>query len=154
MELTFDELMARPAAWHVDPPDRSGLAAYRVAIRSPFDPPRTPRTARRGQELAWRTDLSGNPRRWAAAMVRLLRQDGQSRTFNRLVLDLTARQYTADTALGKAPEAGLWLAVERGLIVWADLEDGAVWFSTVPRCLRAALRPAPKACTAGPPASS
>lgn len=44
-------------------------------------------------------------------------------------LTLTGRRYTADVALGKPPELGLWLAVERRLVFWSNLEDGAVWFA-------------------------
>lgn len=123
--------MAAPATWHEGLPDRSGLAQYTVALRSPWDPERLTRAEQRatgGGFEAWRKDLVGEPRSWAAAIIRLLR-DGQSRTFNRIVLDLTARQYTADVALGKVPEVGLWLAVERGAIWWANLADGAVWFA-------------------------
>ncbi len=130
-ELTFEELMARPVTWYSGVPDTSEAFAYVVLIRSPFDPERLRRSEQRklgrGFE-AWREDLRGDPRAWAAKFVRLLR-DGQSRTFNRLVLDATGRLYTADTASGKAPERGLWLAVEKGLLWWAHLDDGATWFA-------------------------
>jgi len=134
-DLTFDEQMARPCTWYTGVPDLSGLAAFVIMIRSPHDPERLTRAEARalgGGWQAWIEDMKGSPVTWAAAIVRLLR-DGQSRTFNRLVLDLTGRLYTADVAAGKAPEQGLWLAVERGLVLWANQEDGATWFAVRPR---------------------
>lgn len=134
---TFAEVMAAPCRWCEGVPDRSGLAQFTVAIRSPHDPRRLSRKQRHrvgaGFE-AWRDDMKGSARGWAAAIVRLLR-DRQSRTFNHIVLDLTARHHTADVALGKPPEDGLWLAVERGLVWWANTEDG---------CVRFAARPTPR----------
>jgi hypothetical protein len=130
----FEAMMREPCTWNEGVPDRSGLAQYIVAYRCEYDPEPMSRKDKHAQGAgfeAWRTDMKGNPRDWAAAIVRLLR-DRQSRTFNGIVLELTGMQYTADVALGKPPEDGLWLAVERGL----------VWWASVGECTRFAARPA------------
>jgi len=137
--LTFEQFMAAPATWYEGLPDLSGLAQFVVLIRSPFDPERRTRSQLQARHretgtepaLAWIRDLKGTPEEWAESICALL-EDGQSRTFNRIMLDLTERLYTADVAAGKAPEKGLWLAVERRRVFWAHLEDGAVWFALAP----------------------
>ena len=130
---TWEELRAQPCSWFEGVPDRSGVAKYTHCLRSPFDPDRLSRAQRHregGGFEAWRSDLGGEPRQWAARIVRHLRSLRDSRTFNGLVLELTGYQYTADVALDEAPDHGLWLAVERGLVYWSnDAEPGVVRFA-------------------------
>jgi len=120
--------MAEPCTWYErDLPDRSGVAKYTVAIKAPdTDPEPLSRKAKHaigsGFE-AWRTDLLGTDRQWAARIARLLCHAPHSLTFNAITLHLTGLKHGADSAMGRAPEAGLWLAVERGLIWWANVND-------------------------------
>jgi hypothetical protein len=93
--------------------DRSGVAQYVHCIRGADDPERLSRKEQRARGAgfdAWREDMKGEPAAWAERIVELL-GDGTPRTFNRIVLELTGCLYTADVALGKAPDEGLWLAV-------------------------------------------
>lgn len=100
-------------AFTSDPIDRSGLSRFLHIIRSSDDPERAPRSKRRGKSLAWEKDMTGDVGKWADAIAELL-GDGRPRTFNRIVLELTGLQYTADVAAGKAPDLGLWAAVADG----------------------------------------
>jgi hypothetical protein len=104
-------------------PDRSGLATYTHLIRSPHDGERESREARQQRlgvahgAVEWKRLQRGKVRDWMEAIEGLLR-DGDPRTFNRIVLELTDGAMTADTAHGKDPDAALWKLVEDGVLWW------------------------------------
>ncbi len=140
---SLDAFLARPCTWYEGVPNREGLRQYTVAIRSPFDPKemtRKQRHARGSGFESWRTDMKKDPPEvWAARFVKLLRRHPHALTFNAMLLHLTGNEYTGDVGMGKPPEAGLWLAVERGLIWWRTEEPeaepfgGPYWFAACPR---------------------
>lgn len=104
-------------------PDRTGLGAFVHLIRGPHDGQRESREARQGRlgvEVAarqWMTLTRGDVDAWKAAIEKLL-GDGEPRTFNRIVLELTGGSMTADTAFGKDPDDALWALVEDGVLWW------------------------------------
>lgn len=104
-------------------PERSGIAAYVHLIRGPHDGQRESREARQerlgveGAARQWVTLTRGDVQAWKVAIERLL-GDGEPRTFNRIVLELTDGSMTADTAFGKDPDSALWALVEAGVIWW------------------------------------
>jgi hypothetical protein len=106
--------------YHTGLPDRSGMARYTVLIRAPWDPPRRPREVRQaamGHEAAaveWRTWRKASAEQWCERIVAHL-ADGEPRTLNRIAVELV--DATADV-VGATAQAGLWLAVERGLAWW------------------------------------
>lgn len=94
--------------------DRSGLAQYTHLIRSPDDPERSPREARKGKETAWlRLTAKATRGAWKTSIAALL-ADGVPRTFNRIAVELS--DMTADVVFGKAPDQALWELVHEGAI--------------------------------------
>lgn len=98
------------------PKSKHPMDGFAHIIRSPFDPDRSSREQRRkirGKDpVAWKKDLkSGDVARWKREILRLL-GDREPRTFNRIVLELTDGQHTADIARGNDPDAALWSLVE------------------------------------------
>jgi hypothetical protein len=92
--------------------NRSGPARYVHLIRFASDPQRS-RAAKR-DPFAWRKLDEQSPEEWAARIVAHL-GDGQARTFNRIMVELT--NFTADVAFDSNADSGLWRAVERTLVV-------------------------------------
>lgn len=115
-------------------PDRSGLAAYTHLIRSAHDGARETREVRHARigvaagVIEWRKLEQGNVDEWASAIEALMR-DGQPRTFNGIVLELTDAKCTADTAFGKDPDDALWKLVEARTLWWScDIDCDATFF--------------------------
>ena len=96
------------------------LAAFIVMIRSPDDPERMSRRARRkifGDATdKWRTDLRDVMRWRRILLAALAAPDVGARTFNAIVVVACAYEYTADVAAGKAPEHALWWLVENSFV--------------------------------------
>ena len=87
---------------------REGLDSFLHLVRSPSDPTRLSREGRKGRECAWKHDLRKSSKgRWLAGMQELL-SDGQPRTFNRIVLELSSYEYAADVAFGTVADDALW----------------------------------------------
>lgn len=94
--------------------DRSGIAKYIHLIMSSEDPEQLGRHERGRKSLNWLTDFHpGTYDKWRAAILKLL-SDGQPRTFNRIVLELTGRLHAGEVAFGKAPDDALWDLVKEG----------------------------------------
>lgn len=90
--------------WHSGPLDRAGVCRYVHLIRSPDDPERSSRAARKGQETAWKkkvADVEG----WKLQILELL-SDGRPRTFNAITVEIA--DITADVAFEKGPDTALW----------------------------------------------
>jgi hypothetical protein len=145
--IEADDLSAElraPADWSTGLPDLSGLAKYTVALRHPADPPmltREERHAGGGGYQEWESalrepsdaiELRRHVRQWAARIVRLIRARGCSMTFHGCCVDLTGGRWGGDTGLGRPAERGLWLAVERGALLWANV-GGVIRFAPRPR---------------------
>lgn len=101
---------------------REGLAGYVHIVRAPDDPERMSRSERQklhGKEKAsqkWKADLKPSSKgAWGEKITGLL-SDGQGRTFNRICLELSELEYTADVAMGKAPDHALWDLVGEGKV--------------------------------------
>jgi hypothetical protein len=93
------------------------MVRYVVLIRSPDDPERASR-AKNADPNEWRWKVNaGTTEEWARRIIQHL-ADGVPRTFNRIMVEIAG--ITADIAFQKAPEHGLWLAVERGYLGWTD----------------------------------
>lgn len=87
---------------------REGVDSFLHLVRSPSDPTRLSREERKGRECAWKNDLRKSSKgRWLAGMQELL-SDGQPRTFNRIVLELSSYEYTADVAFDTVADDALW----------------------------------------------
>lgn len=128
LALAFD---AAPSHWYdaaewtycTGLPDRSGASVYTVLIRAPWDPERRPREAvhaemgNRAAALRWKNWRKVSAEEWCARIVEHL-ADGEPRTLNRMAVEMV--DATADV-VGDTAEAGLWLAVERGLVWWTPL---------------------------------
>jgi len=101
--------------WWRRPPVRTGAAQFTVAIRAPDDPERKPRPKKMaddpGHSVKWKSINNATVEDWSRAIVKLL-SDGKSRTFNAISVELSGT--TGDITIGRNPEKGLWLAVERG----------------------------------------
>lgn len=91
-------------------PDRRGVNAYIIVIRSPDDPKRTPRR-RDGDKAPHLTLLKQSMHRWRDAISALL-EDGKARTFNAICVELSG--LTADICLDEAPEHALWSLEKNG----------------------------------------
>lgn len=93
---------------------RSGLECFVHIIRGPDDPKRLTREQRKGMSLAWVADLKDcNKPKWIEEIVALL-SDGVERTFNRICLEVSGGNYTADVCLEKSPDNALWELVAQG----------------------------------------
>lgn len=90
---------------------RSGLMTFAHIVRCPTDPERVPRSARKGKAAAWRQDMKAPVSEWESSILRLM-ADGQSRTFNKLILELTDYSYTADVAFQGNPDKAIWSLVK------------------------------------------
>lgn len=105
-------------------PDLSDpLSRYTLLIRAPWDPQRSSREERRERlgghhEAAteWRQWRKAKPEEWLERILDLMK-DGEPRTFNAMAVELV--DAGAD-AVGDTAEAGLWLAVEKGLLWWSS----------------------------------
>jgi hypothetical protein len=122
LALFTPEPASSVVTYHSGLPDLSApLSRYTVFIRAPWDPERQSREERRerlGSHKAaateWQQWRRASAEDWCARIVGLL-EDGIPRTLNRIAVELV--DATAD-AVGDTAEAGLWLAVERGLLWW------------------------------------
>lgn len=101
--------------WWKRPPIRTGAGIFTVAIRAPDDPERKPRPKKMADDpshsIRWKNINKVSAEEWSRAIVKHL-SDGKTKTFNAISVELAGT--TADIAVGKNLEAGLWLAVERG----------------------------------------
>ena len=121
---------AEPPTWtyHYGLPDRSGAAQYTHIIRWRHDPKETrgrgfsEGRAKRPRGTGW-IAKEGDAEHWAARILDLL-SDGRPRTWHCIAVHLTG---LSGDVLQSTAEDGLWLAVERGDLVWA-CEEGCVWF--------------------------
>lgn len=122
----FHERLAHPEreTWLTGGIKLEGLDVYIHLVRGPDDPERGPRV--RGQELAWRKKLSGDPEPWKKVLYDTLKKEGPM-TFNKLAL-LTSG-YTADVVAGKAPDKALWQLVAEGRVKFTN--DSPVIFKAV-----------------------
>lgn len=96
-----------------------GLSSYQVLARSCDDPKRRTRKEAReegGTTVSWKGIRDVSAEKWAAHFCEIL-GDGQSRTFNALVLEATCLQVTADTAAFESPHIGLALALRDGRLM-------------------------------------
>jgi len=107
------------AVWTSGPVDRSGPAAYVHLVRSPDDPQRISRAARKDLgkgPVSWCGDMKASAKpEWLERIPELL-GDGKPRTFNAIVLEVSGGVYTADAAFGKAPDNALWELVTAGRV--------------------------------------
>ena len=87
---------------------RRGLAGFLHVVRGVDDPKRLDRKDREGRETAWKADLKASSTATWAAKIAAHLSDGIPRTFNRIVLELSNHEYTADVALEQAPDFALW----------------------------------------------
>lgn len=115
--LPIHEARPEPIVWWQHLPNRNGLASYVHLIRSPLDPKRSPRRARRGQETRWRDLGRIAPEEWADRICALL-ADGRLRTFNAIAVELA--DVTANVVAGKSMDRGLWMAVEDGRLEYTE----------------------------------
>jgi hypothetical protein len=104
--------------FHEGPVDRSGAFAYTHLIRAEDAPDETTVRGAKAREsgarkAGWAKRL-GTAEEWCARIVEHL-ATGRPRTFNRIAVELCGS--TADTVFDEAPDHGLWLAVERGLLL-------------------------------------
>jgi hypothetical protein len=95
-------------------PNREGASAYVHLIRAEDDPDETMARGAGKREVGWWKRI-GTDEEWAAKIAAHM-EDGVPRTANRIAVELTGT--TIDIFFGKAPDAGLWLAVERGELAW------------------------------------
>ncbi|MCC6810530.1 MAG: hypothetical protein IT381_24080 [Deltaproteobacteria bacterium] len=96
-------------------PDRSGMGAYIILIRSPDDPERAPR--QKGSDKAPHLTLRKQSiAKWRDAIAALL-EDGRAVTFNAICLELAG--LTADICLDEVPEHALWSLVEQGRVTYS-----------------------------------
>ena len=101
-------------------PVLSDGAQYTIMIRASDDPERLTREQRRalrGPKVAteWRRGILSLPiPEWKSMITNGLGTPGK--TFNRLVLELTEYEYTADVAGSKNPEKALWELVDAGIV--------------------------------------
>lgn len=96
-------------------PDRSGMSAYVVLIRSPDDPKRAPR--QKGSDKAPHLTLRKQPvTKWRDAIAALL-DDGRARTFNAICLELSG--LTADICFDEVPEHALWSLVSDSRLTYS-----------------------------------
>lgn len=115
--------------WWRGLPCRDETACFTHLIWGPDDPERSPREARKGASLRWKTMNDATPAQWADAIVAHL-EDGVPRTFNRLMVELF--DVTSTVAFDENPDAGLWLAVEAGRLEYTP--TAPVYFrATQPR---------------------
>tara|TARA_R110002073_G_scaffold322027_3_gene498463 strand:- start:3298 stop:3723 length:426 start_codon:yes stop_codon:yes gene_type:complete len=87
---------------------REGLAAFVHIIRSPRDPERLSRSERKGSETTWKADLRASSKGAWLERIGAHLADGVPRTFNRIVLEVSGYQYTADVAFKTAADEALW----------------------------------------------
>ncbi len=102
-------------------------------IRSAHDGARETREARHARigvaagVVEWRKLEQGKVDEWASAIVALM-SDGQPRTFNGIIIDLTDARCTADTAFGKDPDLALWKLVEARTLWWSCEDQECTFF--------------------------
>jgi hypothetical protein len=92
--------------------DRSGPAAYVHLIRSAADPERSPRPSGGREDRAPHRTLKKTTVEYWQGQIRALLDDGISRTFNRIGVELLDQ--TADMLLGSPVDAALWSLVKSG----------------------------------------
>ena len=90
---------------------REGLDGFLHIVRAPDDPQRSSREERKGLACAWKGDMKASSKGAWTEKIRELLADGEPRTFNRIVLELSGLQYSADMALDAAPDHALWALV-------------------------------------------
>ncbi len=114
--------------WNRAIPDTSGISQYTLLIRAPGDERFEKRRRGRkvGGQLAWRDALSPSTLEVWLRKMRQILADGTARTFNRIILEASEGQFTADVAGGKAPEHALWEMLHRGEMEWANHPGGYV----------------------------
>lgn len=107
--------------WFTGPFEREGAEVFVHLIRSPDDPERMSREARKklhGPDsprnevsTAWKKmdDISIDG--WKEKILAGLK-DGKGRTWNRLILEISDFHYTADVAFKKNPDKALWELVD------------------------------------------
>lgn len=94
-----------------------GPEQYVIVVRDPDNDPlrltrkqRHEKLGRRSATLGWKDLNKTPPEFWRDAIVKLL-GDGEPRTFNRIMLELTDYAYEADVGFQRNPHHGLNLAL-------------------------------------------
>ncbi len=104
-------LVMRNPGWFTRTNARA-LHAYTHLIRSPDDPERSSRAARKGKETAWKASTASKMEpEWRTRIVALL-EDDKPRTFNAICVELG--DITADIGYATAPDKALWSLVAAG----------------------------------------
>ncbi len=114
-KLPSDEVRG-PEFWLSGRHRPKGIHSFLHIVRAESDPARLSREQRQkkhGAEVSqiWKKAMHvSQVPKWREEIIKLL-EDGLARTFNRIVLEISKGEYTADVAMGKAPDVALWQLV-------------------------------------------
>lgn len=108
-----DEEPLRPDFWSHSNPDRSGIAAFVIAIWGKGDPERSPRD---GSDMSalWRKAVKAQSVDEHEVIILEHLSDGVERTFNRICIELYDKN--AVHMLDLPPELALWALNDKALV--------------------------------------